>query len=236
MTTAVVDPPDTRVYTTVNNNNNNNNSRRSYIFYRRKLHVNFVCNMRRKLHIIPLDRRLYSSTPVLRGFSRILTGHLYYLSKMFSEKHMRFYYENIFPKNQKSVTEVLRRIESCEGPPWQNFRKLSSFPINGRIWQTFKVYLVQYAMYFCVLRARSLVFLWLLSFTITSLQCILVLSGFDVPCVHACVVHTSQCIANTGTAHIIEKKNILSDSNFDKWRIVVLTTGMHASMSLWFNK
>ena len=101
MTTAVVARPPRHSSTTVNNNNNNN-SRRSYIFYRRKLHVNFVCNMRRKLHIIPLDRRLYSSTPVLRGFSRILTGHLYYLSKMFSEKHMRFYYENIFSKKIKN--------------------------------------------------------------------------------------------------------------------------------------
>ena len=44
-----------------------------------------------------------------------------------------------FQKNQKSVTVVLPRIEFCVVPPWQNFRKLSQFSINGRIWLTFRV-------------------------------------------------------------------------------------------------
>ena len=128
-----------------------------------------------------------------------------------------------FSKNQKSVTEVLRRIESREEPPWQNFRKLSSFSINGRIWLTFKVYCIPSTVFhvrLCAASTLSDIFLWLLSFTVTSLQYILVLSGFDVHCVHAschaCVVPstvTSRRIANTGTAHIIKKKYILSDSN-----------------------
>ena len=84
------------------------------------MRINFVCNMRWKLHVIPLDRRLYSSTPVLRGFSRILTGHLYYLSKMFSEKHMIFYYENIFFKKSKighggpTQNRIMRRTTVTE--------------------------------------------------------------------------------------------------------------------------
>ena len=45
-----------------------------------------------------------------------------------------------FSKNQKSVTVVPRRIEFQVVPPWQNFRKLSSFSTHGRIWLTFRVY------------------------------------------------------------------------------------------------
>jgi hypothetical protein len=44
-----------------------------------------------------------------------------------------------FSKNQKSVTVVARGIEFQVQPPWQNFRKLSQFSINGRIWLTFSV-------------------------------------------------------------------------------------------------
>jgi hypothetical protein len=60
-----------------------------------------------------------------------------------------------FSKNQKSVTEVLRRIESREEPPWQNFRKLSSFSINGRIWLTFKVYCIPSTVFHVRLCAAS---------------------------------------------------------------------------------
>ena len=47
-----------------------------------------------------------------------------------------------FSKNQNSVTVVLRGIEFQVVLPWQNFRKLSQFSINGRIWLTFRLCLV----------------------------------------------------------------------------------------------
>jgi hypothetical protein len=54
---------------------------------------------------------------------------------------------NFFFKNQKSVTVVLQGNEFRVVLPWQNFRKLSSFSINGRIWLTCRLcVLVQYVM------------------------------------------------------------------------------------------
>jgi hypothetical protein len=64
---------------------------------------------------------------------------------MSGEKHIEFYYKIFFSKNQKSVSVVARGIEFQVQTPWQNFRKLSQFSINGRIWLTFRLrYVVQY--------------------------------------------------------------------------------------------
>ena len=49
-------------------------------------------------------------------------------------KNKRDFTVKIFSsKHQKSVTVVPRGIVFQVGPPWQNFRKLSSFSVHGRI-------------------------------------------------------------------------------------------------------
>ena len=87
----------------------------------------------------------------LSGFSRIFED-FDWAPVIFTQDVQRKTYgillwNYFFSKNQKSVTVVLRRIGFCvvDLPPWQNFRKLSSFSINGRIWLTFRLCcMVQY--------------------------------------------------------------------------------------------
>ena len=61
-----------------------------------------------------------------------------------------FIWKYFFPKNRKSVTVVPRRIEFqvVLYIPWQNFQKLSSFSLNGRIWLTCRVYLLYIVQYY----------------------------------------------------------------------------------------
>ena len=53
-----------------------------------------------------------------------------------------------FSKNQKSVRVVARGIVFQMQPPWQNFRKLSSFSINCRICLTFRLCCVVQFVYY----------------------------------------------------------------------------------------
>ena len=82
----------------------------------------------------------------LSGFSRIFEDFdwapVIFTQDVQRKTYWIFLWKYFFSKNQKSVTVVLRRIEFCVGPPWPNFRKLSQFSINGRIWPTFRLRLL----------------------------------------------------------------------------------------------
>ena len=79
----------------------------------------------------------------LSGFSRIFEDFdwapVIFTQDVWRKKFGILLWKYFFSKNQKSVTVVPRGIEFCVVPPWPNFRKLSSFSINGRIWLTFRV-------------------------------------------------------------------------------------------------
>ena len=86
----------------------------------------------------------------LSGFSRILEDFdrapVIFTKDIYRKTYWLLLWKYFFfQKIRKSATVVTRGIEFQLQPPWQNFRKLSSFSINGRIWLTFRLcLLVQY--------------------------------------------------------------------------------------------
>jgi hypothetical protein len=79
----------------------------------------------------------------LSGFSRIFEDFdwapVIFTQDVQRKTYRIFLWKYFFSKNQKSVTVVPRGFVFPREPPWQNFRKLSSFSTNGRIWLIFRV-------------------------------------------------------------------------------------------------